>query len=74
MVKVRLSKKLIEKQALLLQEISAYEDINTGGINKIILHDCCDLISQTYGFDDWNHLRDEINKSKEDSNIEIIEK
>ncbi len=68
-MKIELTKEIIKAQALLIQEISKYEDPNNGGIIKIKLSSCYQLIAKTYGFKSWNKLSEKL-KEEQNENID----
>jgi hypothetical protein len=55
-MQITLTKALIKKQALLLQEVSVRNDTLNGGLIKITLSSCYEMLSETYGFESWKHL------------------
>jgi hypothetical protein len=60
---IQLTKEILRRQALLLQEISTQPDLNTGEPVRIQISSCYSLLASTYGFKNWNTLSDFIEKT-----------
>lgn len=67
-MKIKLTKEILKKQALLLQEISTRLDTNTGQPIKIQISSCYHLLAPTYGFKDWNTLSALIGRENNNEN------
>lgn len=67
-MKIKLTKEILRKQALLLQEVSTRPDSNTGEPIKIQISSCYHLLAPTYGFKDWNTLSALIGRENNDEN------
>ena len=63
-MQIHLTKDILKKQALLLQEVSERIDENTDGKIKITLSSCYHLLAKTYGYESWNELSALLKRTK----------
>lgn len=59
---IKVTREILEKQALLIQQLTIREDENTGGEIRMMMESCYELIAETYGFNSYEEMKNELRK------------